>query len=728
MSKREPLHLSVAQCVDHIVETFGRDIRIAMPLGLGKPIPLINALYQRARKDSTLELTIFTALSLEKPVWNNPLERRLLEPFVERVWGGVPDLEFLRDLRLGEVPPNVHIHELFFKAGAYNHHEGMQQNHICSNYTHVVRDCTINNNQIFAHMIARVDDERERCYSASCNADTALMTLKLFADAQARGEKRLRIGMVNRALPFMYGDAELSPGDYDVIIDEPAGQHALFSTPRLPVTDGDYLIGLQVSALIKDGGTLQIGIGTLGDAIAYGLDLRHNHNAVYTALLRESGIAARYAPLIESTGGTAPFAQGLYGSTEMLVDGFLQLYKSGVIKRPVYRHAGIQSLLNQGRMTPQAIPDDVLEMMLAEETLHPYLTRKEFLALQHIGVFKPELRYDDGCIVSDTANGGELYSAHLSDADNLRRIGRECLGSELKNGVLLTGGFFIGPRDFYDTLRTLPEAELRQFEMTGVEDANQLYGNEGLRALQRKDGRFCNTALKATLLGNIVSDGLEDGTVVSGVGGQYNFVAMAHALPDARLVMMLKSTRHEGGKTLSNIVYNYGHVTIPRHLRDIIVTEYGIADIRGRSDAEIIQAMLNVADSRFQGELLAEAKRHKKLPEGYEIPERYRHNTPERLSALLKSHKTQGLFPPFPYGSEFTRAEMILAQALKGLKARSAPGHEAEMAAAMKSLPPSVPPQVLPLLERMGLEAPASAPELQMQKTVLLALHLAGVM
>ena len=154
----------------------------------------------------------------------------------------------------------------------------------------------------------------------------------------------------------MYGDAELTPGDYDVIIDEPAGQHALFSTPRLPVTDGDYLIGLQVSALIKDGGTLQIGIGTLGDAIAYGLDLRHNHNEVYTTLLRESGIAARYAPLIESTGGTAPFAQGLYGSTEMLVDGFLQLYKSGVIKRPVYRHAGIQSLLNQGRMTPQAIP------------------------------------------------------------------------------------------------------------------------------------------------------------------------------------------------------------------------------------------------------------------------------------------------------------------------------------------------------------------------------------
>lgn len=724
MDQREPLHLSVAQCVEHIVQEFGSDIRIAMPLGLGKPIPLINALYQRARKDSTLQLTIFTALSLEKPVWTNPLERRFLEPFVERVWGGVPDLDFVKDLRLGEVPPNVHIHELFFKAGAYNRNAAMQQNHICSNYTHVVRDCTINHNQIFAHMIAKAGDERERCYSASCNADTSLMTLQQFAADQARGEKRLRIGMVNDQLPFMYGDAELRACDYDVIIDEPGTQHALFSTPRLPVGDGDYLIGLHVSTLIKDGGTLQIGIGTLGDAIAYGLDLRHNKNELYTELLRDSGIAERYGPLIGKVGGTAPFAQGIYGSTEMLVDGFLQLYKSGVIKRRVYRHAGIQRLLNQGRMTPQAIPPDVLEMMLADETLHPYLTHKEFLALQRIGVFKDEIRYEQGALV----RGQHRYPATLTDPANLQRIGSECLGSELKNGVLLTGGFFIGPRDFYDTLRGLPEAELRQFEMTGVEDANQLYGNEGLRALQRKDGRFCNTALKATLLGNIVSDGLEDGTVVSGVGGQYNFVAMAHALPDARLVMMLKSTRHEGGKTSSNIVFNYGHVTIPRHLRDIIVTEYGVADIRGLCDAGIIKAMLNVADSRFQDELLAEAKRHKKLPEGYEIPEAHRHNTPQRLMGMLQGYKAQGLFPPFPFGTEFTRAEMILAQAMKVLKAKSTDGHQEELAAAMKSLPQAVPQQVMPLLERMGLDNPASPPEVQMHKTVLLALRLAGVM
>src|SRR5437588_7934177 len=61
---------------------------------------------------------------------------------------------------------------------------------------------------------------------------------------------------------------------------------------------------------------------------------------------------------------------------------------------------------------------------------------------------------------------------------------------------------------------------------------------------------------------------------------------MAHALEDGRSILMIRSTKEEDGRLLSNIRWSYGHVTIPRHLRDIVVTEYGIADLRGRSDAE----------------------------------------------------------------------------------------------------------------------------------------------
>ena len=99
-----------------------------------------------------------------------------------------------------------------------------------------------------------------------------------------------------------------------------------------------------------------------------------------------------------------------------------------------------------------------------------------------------------------------------------------------------------------------------------------------------------------------------NGRVVSGVGGQYNFVAQAFALQGARSIIVLPATRATAGRMNSNIRWNYGHTTIPRHLRDIMVTEYGIADLRGKSDREVIAAMLSVADSRFQGELLARAK------------------------------------------------------------------------------------------------------------------------
>ena len=87
----------------------------------------------------------------------------------------------------------------------------------------------------------------------------------------------------------------------------------------------------------------------------------------------------------------------------------------------------------------------------------------------------------------------------------------------------------------------MTEEERRLFAMSGVEKVNQLYGNEELRRLQRKDARFVNTGMIASVLGAIASDQLEDGQIISGVGGQYNFVAMGHALPDARVIMLIKT-------------------------------------------------------------------------------------------------------------------------------------------------------------------------------------------
>ena len=145
-------------------------------------------------------------------------------------------------------------------------------------------------------------------------------------------------------------------------------------------------------------------------------------------------------------------------------------------------------------------------------------------------------------------------------------------------------GFFVGSRAFYRALREMPYDTLAKFRMRSISFVNELYSGEREKRRARVGARFINDAMMATLLGDVISDGLDDGRIVSGVGGQYNFVAQAFALEGARSVIMLRATRETKGRSQSNIRWSYGHVTIPRHLRDIIVTEYGIADIRGKSD------------------------------------------------------------------------------------------------------------------------------------------------
>jgi acyl-CoA hydrolase len=239
------------------------------------------------------------------------------------------------------------------------------------------------------------------------------------------------------------------------------------------------------------------------------------------------------------------------------------------------------------------------------------------------------------------------------------------------DGVLVHGGFFLGPKSFYRRLREMSPEQLRKIQMTAVSFTNQLYGDEEKKRAARVGARFVNNAMMATLLGAVISDGLEDGRVVSGVGGQYNFVEQAFALPDARSVIVLNATRASGGKVTSNIRWSYGHETIPRHLRDIMVSEYGVADLRGKSDRDVIAAMLSIADSRFQPELMRAAKDAGKLPRDYEIPAAHRDNTPDKIVRLLKPFEERGLLPPFPFGTDFTPVEQQLLPALSVLKESS---------------------------------------------------------
>jgi acyl-CoA hydrolase len=278
------------------------------------------------------------------------------------------------------------------------------------------------------------------------------------------------------------------------------------------------------------------------------------------------------------------------------------------------------------------------------------------------------------------------------------------------DGVVLHGAFFLGPKAFYRALREMTASQLARIQMAAVSFTNELYGDEEIKRRARVDARFVNSVMMATLMGAAVSDGLENGQVVSGVGGQYNFVAQSFALEGARSILTLEATRQAGARPQSNIRWSYGHETIPRHLRDIVVTEYGVADLRGKSDAEVIAAMLQVADSRFQNELMRAAKDAGKLAKDFEIPRAWCENVPDRIAKALKPAREAGLLPSFPFGSDFTDAEQRLLPALLILQdAAGAPLRLAGLLWQGLTRPPNAADREC--LARLGLDRPATWPE-----------------
>jgi acyl-CoA hydrolase len=591
-----------ARLADAIVEKLGKTIVLALPLGLGKANHIANALYARAAADPSIRLTIFTALTLEAPRPKNELERRFLDPIAQRVFAGYPALDYAAAIRAGNVPPNIQINEFFFEAGQWLGSPYAQQHYISANYTHALRYVLDRGVNVVGQLVAHRVEEAPHPYSLSCNPDLTLDLLKLRRDGRV---DFLFAGQTNSELPFMPGEATIAAEELDVLLESPATDFPLFAPPREPISLSDYAAGLYAASVVPDGGTLQIGIGSLGDAVVQALVLRQNENAEFCKLLSRLRPGAAQETALHSE----PFDLGLYGCSELFVEGMLDLFRAGILKREV-------------------------------------------------------------------------------------------------DGVVLHAGFFIGSRAFYHALREMPREIAAKFAMTSISYVNELYHDEDAKRRARVKACFLNDAMMATLLGDVISDGLEDGRIVSGVGGQYNFIAQSFALEGARSVIMLPAIRSAKGKSESNIRWRYGHTTIPRHLRDVIVTEYGIADIRGKSDRDVIAAMLAITDSRFQDELLRQAKDAGKIERSFELPKASRDNTPDAIERTLKPVADAGLLPAFPFGTDFTPVEQRLIPALEVLKLAS-PRKLATLF--LRGLSPR--PDSKDCLDRLELAQPKSASE-----------------
>ncbi|HEX2676867.1 MAG TPA: hypothetical protein VHM19_09510, partial [Polyangiales bacterium] len=261
-------------CVDAVLSRVGKRILLGTPLGIGKPNHLLNAFYRRAQQDPGIELVIHTALTLQRPRGKSLLEQRFLGPMVERVFGNYPDLAYELDRMAGKLPANVRVLEFYFQAGKYLRNENAQRDYISSNYTHVARDLHARGVNVIAQQVCAGVVKGRPLLSLSSNPDLSLDLLaKLRADEKA-GKAVAAIAQLNEQLPFMHGDALIAPDAFDFVVDDPQGSYTLFGPPKLSVGAADHMIGLYASALVRDGGELQVGIGALGDAIVYALKLR----------------------------------------------------------------------------------------------------------------------------------------------------------------------------------------------------------------------------------------------------------------------------------------------------------------------------------------------------------------------------------------------------------------------------------------------------------------------
>ena len=532
-----------------IIERTGGDIRLALPLGLGKPVTLVNALVHAVAARPEVKLSILTALTLERPDMSDGLARRFLAPAADRLFGDYPQLAYAQMMRNGTLPENIEVSEFFMLAGRWLSQPAAQRRYIPANYTHALDVLRRWQPNLLMQLLAPIDDAT---LSLCCNTD---ITTDLLQDRRAGRQDFLMVGEISDGLPAMAGPAaEIARDEVQILMDDGPG-FDLFSVVKRPVIHAEHAIGLHVARLIRDGGTLQIGIGAIGDAVAHAL------------MLRQSGAVVpiqRATPFAQDGfDESGPFEQGLYAVTEMLVDGLLRLFEAGIIRREV-------------------------------------------------------------------------------------------------DGAAIHAGFFVDCQDFYDRLRNLPAADRARIRMMPVSFTNELYGDEHAKRAARTDARFVNAAMKATLLGGITSDITRDGREVSGIGGQFNFIEQALALDGARSIIALPATRRKRGKTVSNIVWSHPHESVPRAYRDIIVTEYGIADLRGVPDEMAVARMIRIADSRFQDDLLGKAKKSGKIAKDFSIPDGWRCNTQKRLHEWLKPFS----LPSFPFGTDFDATEQRILPAL----------------------------------------------------------------
>jgi len=167
------------------------------------------------------------------------------------------------------------------------------------------------------------------------------------------------------------------------------------------------------------------------------------------------------------------------------------------------------------------------------------------------------------------------------------------------NAGKIVATFMLGTERLYRWVDDNPMVEMRPVE----------YTNDTAVIRRFRKMVAINSAIEIDLTGQVCADSIGP-RMYSGVGGQMDFIRGAALADEGRAIIALPSTA--AGDTVSRIVpflrQGAGVVTTRAHV-ETVVTEWGVAELHGRSIPERARQLIAIADPRFREELEREARR-----------------------------------------------------------------------------------------------------------------------
>jgi acyl-CoA hydrolase len=333
---------------------------------------------------------------------------------------------------------------------------------------------------------------------------------------------------------------------------------------------------------------------------------------------------ADYVPVFLSdvprlfTSGMLPLDHVFVNASTPDANGFCSLGTSIEAMHAAIR-AGKQVIVQLNRAVPRTLGDSFIHVddidLAVECSVPPYEHRLGEIGdvERRIGEFTADLVPDGATLqmgigVIPAAVGAALMGKHdlgvhtemfTDTVVDLVEAGVINGSRKERNRGKIVAAFMMGSQRLYEFANDNPMVEMRPVDFTN--DTSVIRTFSRMTAI--------NSAIEIDLTGQIVADSIGH-RMYSGVGGQMDFVRGASLAAEGQAIIALPATAMNGARSriVASLQEGAGVVTTRAHARTV-VTEYGIAELWGRSLRERAKALIAIADPAFRDELEHDARR-----------------------------------------------------------------------------------------------------------------------